>query len=77
MDQGGIVQPHMKKRPQSRGSTASATTQPGLDHQGLADAQDLYSAHSTHLSRRHDDAGCNANARHSRLHDAAHDACPA
>ncbi|KAF3348281.1 Leptomycin B resistance protein pmd1 [Verticillium dahliae VDG2] len=53
MDQGGIVQPHMKKRPQSRGSTASATTQPGLDHQGLADAQDLYSAQWVNNDQRH------------------------
>lgn len=44
----------LKKRPQSRGSTASITTQPGLEQQGYADApQELYSAQWVNNDQRH------------------------
>ncbi|ROT43112.1 hypothetical protein SODALDRAFT_31006 [Sodiomyces alkalinus F11] len=44
MEQDPTAPGLMRKRPQSRGSTASVTTQPGLEQPNYTDAEEIYSA---------------------------------
>ncbi|KAL2760593.1 hypothetical protein ACRALDRAFT_1038460 [Sodiomyces alcalophilus JCM 7366] len=53
MEQDPTAPGLMRKRPQSRGSTVSVTTQPGLEQHNYTDAQEIYSAQWVNNDQRH------------------------